>query len=879
MFKLFSKSRPAAPPARPPPHALSLSPEQRTDPAFSASPEDNPYAAHIRTSSGRSSSSFVVVRKQQPQASGAPALLPRKSAEDNSSAESAESRSSADTVTPPTSADCHDPSLTANLHVPTKQQPRPSDLPLVTIHPSRPAQASSQTDMPGRDRHSPPRADNSSGRPSPNRTSTAPAPKSKALDSIDELDESSPFGVNLHHGSPYEAIRKHVKNASPSAPNGKGAMAFGASLNLKPGQVIPHNFHPYAPYSANVSPAIASAQPSHPPPRHNFFPTGANAPGQKEATGLHRDDPYALATNALQPELPPTTALQRAAGLEPGNGQTLKRRGSQQPGTWIPPTAHKQRRQEASGSSSAGPMRQVSAPAHIPRVPSAPKLSGSASAPTPPISSPVPRVPSTPVMSSHERLPSRTPPHPPRMPHAATAPLPTRTPPPPTQYGFPAPAVARPPMPAMSAQGYSDAVISMPGPSHTPPAPSRTPPSTSRTPPPPSRTPGARDRPTISLTSVDPPSYDVACPDVVSPTRLDQKTPYLAVPERELAESEPSEYGDEDDAYGGLEDAPTPVIPTALLPGGGAYAQQPQQRRWSEQSGSVVGAPAPQPPSRTGVNHGLYEQRAVEPGAQGIQRSATIADDTRGTFPYTSQNPNGSGFLPSTPSRLRSGFTQYSNGSSERMPPPQGQPPMPMPERRDRRVSEPWRAHPPSQYAPSTSTSSSGMHGRPRPTHVPQRLVMPSPLGGPGGSAQPPPRGASVQARFVPPQHLPGQGQQPPSMQMQRGPPPVRGPPPARSHMQHQHLKHHPPPSMQPAMQAPAPAAAVPIARSQSSRLPEDDRKLRKKGSGPPRHDSLPPGAVTVDLRQLDDMGKVGKTLDPPPQPPKKRVLSKRRIL
>ena len=69
----------------------------------------------------------------------------------------------------------------------------------------------------------------------------------------------------------------------------------------------------------------------------------------------------------------------------------------------------------------------------------------------------------------------------------------------------------------------------------------------------------------------------------------------------------------------------------------------------------------------------------------------------------------------------------------------------------------------------------------------------------------------------------------------------------------------------------PAPPTAAPIARSQSSRLFDDDRKLRKKGSAPPpRHESLPP--VSVDL----GFGRAAKVPEPAP-PPKKRVLSKKR--
>ncbi|KAL1677458.1 hypothetical protein EV122DRAFT_291040 [Schizophyllum commune] len=863
MLKLFKhRSSAAPPPARPPPRALSLSPEQLNDPAFSSSPDDNPYAAHGRTDSSTSTSSFVVVRK--PHSHGpAPAPSPRKSAEENSSGESADSRSSAETVTPPTSADCHDSSSAAGKQPPS----RSADIPLVTVHPSRSGQTVSQPDMPSRERRSPPRSDTSNTRPSaPPRSTTAPAPpKPKALDSIDELDESNMFGVNLHNGGPYDAIRKAVKKAS-SPPSNGNAVPFGASLNLSPGQVLPHNFHPYAPYHSNVTPSNID-MPAKPPPRANFFPSSASAPGQKEATGLHRDDPYALATHALhQPELPPTTALQRAAGIDlppTGNGQPHKRRGSEQPPTWNPPMARRPSRPEVAGPSLAAP-----APRQIPRMPSAPKLP---SAMGPPAGTPIPRPPSTPANVGRERLPSRTPPPPmPPMPHANTAPIPSRSPPTPTSRSVSATASSTSTTPTQS----SSSMPPIPGPSRTPPGPSRTPPANSRTPPPPARAPKTVRNPSPNA---PPPAYDEMFPPS-GPSRP-EKTGHLTVPEREQQESEPSEYGDEEDAYGGMEDTP-PAIPASLLPGGGAQRiQQAQPRRWSEQPSPIVqaGALPAQQPRRVGVNHGLFEQRVPEPGAQHMQRAATVTGDPRAPQQYyPPPQPTASGFMRPPPPPGRgppNSFTQYPNTSRERVPMAHGPPPsssMPMPERRDRRVSEPWGMQQPSQYAPSVSTSSSGMPGRPRPSHVPQRLVMPSPLGGGGPpGVHPPPRTASIQqARFVPPQHLPASSQ---------------GPPPARSHMQHQHLRQHGPPSMQPAPSSmpsmqrappsmqPAPPTAAPIARSQSSRLFDDDRKLRKKGSAPPpRHESLPP--VSVDL----GFGRAAKVPEPAP-PPKKRVLSKKR--
>ncbi|KAJ3933533.1 MAG: hypothetical protein NXY57DRAFT_1037523 [Lentinula lateritia] len=99
--------------------------------------------------------------------------------------------------------------------------------------------------------------------PRRNNTDTNP----RGLDPIDELDESNPLGLSLHHGGPYEAIRKvtqtprepqnpynqsipqqaaHVSTQKTSTrqPFVPAARPFGASLNLTPGQAPLH--HPQA---------------------------------------------------------------------------------------------------------------------------------------------------------------------------------------------------------------------------------------------------------------------------------------------------------------------------------------------------------------------------------------------------------------------------------------------------------------------------------------------------------------------------------------------------------------------------------------------------------------------------------------------------------
>ncbi|PFH54837.1 hypothetical protein AMATHDRAFT_83225 [Amanita thiersii Skay4041] len=80
--------------------------------------------------------------------------------------------------------------------------------------------------------------------------------KPQELDMIDELDESNPLGVALHHGGPYEAIQKvvgsnpYTQTKAHKPPNvgqtsATSQFRLDVSLNLSPGQVLPHSFTPY----------------------------------------------------------------------------------------------------------------------------------------------------------------------------------------------------------------------------------------------------------------------------------------------------------------------------------------------------------------------------------------------------------------------------------------------------------------------------------------------------------------------------------------------------------------------------------------------------------------------------------------------------------
>ncbi|KAK0246291.1 hypothetical protein EDD85DRAFT_966534 [Armillaria nabsnona] len=97
--------------------------------------------------------------------------------------------------------------------------------------------------------------------------------RTNQLDPIDEMDQTNPLGMRLHHGGPYEAIQKVVKSKSKEQQNRpqrnhdnssienlhtNAAPApftpFGAPLNLTPGQVLPHNYQPYLQPAAQPRP-------------------------------------------------------------------------------------------------------------------------------------------------------------------------------------------------------------------------------------------------------------------------------------------------------------------------------------------------------------------------------------------------------------------------------------------------------------------------------------------------------------------------------------------------------------------------------------------------------------------------------------------------
>ncbi|KAG6899780.1 hypothetical protein C0993_006966 [Termitomyces sp. T159_Od127] len=113
------------------------------------------------------------------------------------------------------------------------------------------------------------------------------AMRGNKLDRIDELDESNPIGLSLHHGGPYEAARKstvqeviqdnvpHNIGSQYQRSHGRHASEVasvpivppGVSLNLSPGQILPPNFyHQVDPYMPPIT--ASSNAPGWPPKPH-----------------------------------------------------------------------------------------------------------------------------------------------------------------------------------------------------------------------------------------------------------------------------------------------------------------------------------------------------------------------------------------------------------------------------------------------------------------------------------------------------------------------------------------------------------------------------------------------------------------------------------
>ncbi|KAJ7492806.1 hypothetical protein FB451DRAFT_551000 [Mycena latifolia] len=103
-------------------------------------------------------------------------------------------------------------------------------------------------------------------------------PQAYDLDRIDELDESNPLGVALHHEGPFQAIASVLKAPSPlgnqSMPSQMRTAKVpkpgysGGSLGISPGQVLPRNF----PYYQPVQPAFRQEYNDPPQASTSYLP-------------------------------------------------------------------------------------------------------------------------------------------------------------------------------------------------------------------------------------------------------------------------------------------------------------------------------------------------------------------------------------------------------------------------------------------------------------------------------------------------------------------------------------------------------------------------------------------------------------------------------
>ncbi|KAI9444723.1 hypothetical protein H4582DRAFT_2052985 [Lactarius indigo] len=206
------------------------------------------------------------------------------------------------------------------------------------------------------------------------------------LDSIDELDETNPYGINIHHKGPYEAvaailnetnpvdspllrikgIQQQVSAGSPLRPSRSIQSEPNAnpmSLNLKPGQILQSSI--YQPMRPPQYPPDHYIPPSHAPTerskvdydaasvrsplrRNQTLPVTNPArepleqshhtphPVRHEAQTHKR--PYPMDPSIYQPQPPPSTGSQNSA-----HQPQLSRNTSETPFNPMPPHPYPQR--------------------------------------------------------------------------------------------------------------------------------------------------------------------------------------------------------------------------------------------------------------------------------------------------------------------------------------------------------------------------------------------------------------------------------------------------------------------------------------------------------------------------------------------------------
>ncbi|KAF8973593.1 hypothetical protein BDZ97DRAFT_378851 [Flammula alnicola] len=126
--------------------------------------------------------------------------------------------------------------------------------------------------------------------------------RNQDLDRIDELDETNPWGISLHHGGPYEAAVQALRRGENRMPLGfsnggindyhKQAMhahghayvppqaPIGVSLNLSPGQILPRNFaeqHGNYPRTRDASALPPRMQLPNPHPQPSLYRSRTHA--------------------------------------------------------------------------------------------------------------------------------------------------------------------------------------------------------------------------------------------------------------------------------------------------------------------------------------------------------------------------------------------------------------------------------------------------------------------------------------------------------------------------------------------------------------------------------------------------------------------------
>ncbi|KAJ7293393.1 hypothetical protein C8J57DRAFT_1490810 [Mycena rebaudengoi] len=129
-------------------------------------------------------------------------------------------------------------------------------------------------------------------------------PQPYDLDRIDELDETSPLGVSLHHEGPFQAISAALKGPSPlgnqsipqkmrpSRAHKSDNVAGGSGFSIVPGQVVPRIFQQYyqpGSYMQNYQQDSSHPSTSYLPPQPPYGPGSTMVP--PVAQGRPNHDP------------------------------------------------------------------------------------------------------------------------------------------------------------------------------------------------------------------------------------------------------------------------------------------------------------------------------------------------------------------------------------------------------------------------------------------------------------------------------------------------------------------------------------------------------------------------------------------------------------